>query len=152
MAQHEATPTNTLKAVIPVAQQSRTKLALGIEVQNEAFGTMSNAIESVRIAIDNETPPSLTQLVEAISKASSKASVSPNAGSPDEGAGDSTLLALASNGSSESSSGDEKSDASDDGLDIILEFLVSKVNQLTPELDATTVRGMTACVARLSSS
>ncbi len=145
-AQNEATPTNTLKAVIPVAQQSRTKLALGIKAQNEAFCAMSNAIELVRIAIDNETPPSLTQLVEALSKVElPKAPIAPIAESTDEG----VKIAL---GEFVFQWVKDKSKARADGLAIILAFLVSKVNQLTPELDATTVRGMTTCVAGLSSS
>lgn len=134
IAQDINNPSDALKTALASAQESRTKLALGIKAHNEAFDAMSNAIEAVRIHINQEQPPSIKDLVDAISKIELPKAPEP----PAAGSGATGFAAFGVAG------------VNSDELAVLLGFLSSKVDQLTPELDASTVQGMKACVAELA--
>lgn len=142
IAQANGTPTDALQTAIATAQDRRAKLALGIKAQNEAFSRMADAIEAVRTAVEKETPPSISALLEAISKVEiPTASPTPPAGS---------ALAQA-----QLFGGPIQGQAITPGpneLAVLLGFLSSKVDQLDPEMDATIVKGMTACVAEMATA
>ena len=128
-------PSAELVAAITKADAARTKLALGIKAEREAFSTMSAAIDAVETAVYSEKPPSVSGLIEAISKVEFPAAPSAPTGSA-SGGGPAALIAT--------------SPPSENDYIVALEFLTGQAELLAPEQSATLVKGMTACTASVA--
>lgn len=128
-------PSPELVAALARADAARTKLTLGIKAEREAFSTMSGAIDSVETSVYSETPPSVTGLIDAISKV--EFPTAPAAPGPASSAGGMGALM-----GGVVSTQNEYITA--------LEFLSAQAELLAPEESVSLVKGMTACTANLA--
>ena len=121
-----------IKTAMMKAGAARTKLALGIKADREAFGAMSDAISVVEQAIYSEEAPSIQGLMEAIAKIEFPDA----AAAPSEGGNGAGLA------------------GSPDPEEIVraMEYLSGVAESLSAqmELKATYVKGMTACAAGMA--
>ncbi len=135
LARKVDSPSAELVAAITKADAARTKLALGIKAEREAFSTMSAAIDVVESAVYGEKPPSVAGLIDAISKVEFPAA-------PSAPTGSSSLSAAA---------GEDGGDTpSENDYIVALEFLTGQAELLAPEQSASLVKGMTACTASVA--
>lgn len=138
-------PSDGLIAAIANAQSSRERLAKGMSARNAAFSKMSDAIDSVQNAIESETAPSVSELIDLISKIElPKATPAPSSGQSDP-------PAAADKAASTAAAAQAEMDAAnlDRTITLLLNLTSAKIAQIEPEKDAELVAGMQGCLARL---